>query len=239
MKECIHVAVFAEQSITLSVKRNKYYLLEGKAHEKLCEMIETKKDLITDTLDLEPIADTLQTKGFVIKPFDYRSTFEYGGINGVVWHERYKNHVQTMKNLERLPWKIRASFLTQMYTISILHKAGWLSALLSAAHPKVHTQHIKENINPKTIVNELGHLIPYMPFLVECLVYAATLTRVLRKNGHHAELVIGVRPKPFEAHAWSMIGSSVVGDDDTIQENIHMIYRGRSAQVYIGDRQPS
>ncbi len=45
-----------------------------------------------------------------------------------------------------------------------------------------------------------------------CLQRSAVATRLLRRHGVPAELVIGYRPIPFESHAWVEVGGQIVND---------------------------
>jgi hypothetical protein len=45
-----------------------------------------------------------------------------------------------------------------------------------------------------------------------CLQRSAVATRLLRRHGVAAELVIGYRPIPFESHAWVEVGGQIVND---------------------------
>lgn len=45
-----------------------------------------------------------------------------------------------------------------------------------------------------------------------CLQRSAVATRLLRRHGVRAELVIGYRPLPFESHAWVEVDGAVVND---------------------------
>ncbi len=51
------------------------------------------------------------------------------------------------------------------------------------------------------------------PADVKCLAAAATCTGLLRLQDMPAQLVIGVRKQPFEAHAWTELDGQVVNDD--------------------------
>lgn len=51
------------------------------------------------------------------------------------------------------------------------------------------------------------------PADVKCLAAAATCTCLLRLQDMPAQLVIGVRKHPFEAHAWTELDGQVVNDD--------------------------
>jgi transglutaminase superfamily protein len=45
-----------------------------------------------------------------------------------------------------------------------------------------------------------------------CLQRSYVATRLLRRHGFAAEMVIGCRPLPFESHAWVEVGGRVVND---------------------------
>ena len=47
---------------------------------------------------------------------------------------------------------------------------------------------------------------------VRCLQRSAAATRLLRHAGIAAEMVIGIQPCPFRAHAWVEVAGSVVTD---------------------------
>jgi Transglutaminase-like superfamily len=48
---------------------------------------------------------------------------------------------------------------------------------------------------------------------VLCLQRSAVVTRLLRQQGVAADLMIGCRMPPFEAHAWVEVEGTVVSDD--------------------------
>ena len=47
---------------------------------------------------------------------------------------------------------------------------------------------------------------------VRCLQRSAATTTLLRREGLPAEMVIGVRPSPFRAHAWVEVAGHTVND---------------------------
>ena len=47
---------------------------------------------------------------------------------------------------------------------------------------------------------------------VRCLQCSAAATRLLRKEGHAAEMVIGAQPCPFRLHAWVEVAGRIVND---------------------------
>jgi hypothetical protein len=53
---------------------------------------------------------------------------------------------------------------------------------------------------------------------VHCLQRSAAASRLLRNSGVAAELVIGIRPCPFRAHAWVEIAGRVVNDKPYMPE---------------------
>jgi hypothetical protein len=54
---------------------------------------------------------------------------------------------------------------------------------------------------------------PYLPAPGKCLLRSFMLLRVLRRHGHDARWVFGVRTWPFRAHCWLQRGGTVLDDD--------------------------
>lgn len=53
----------------------------------------------------------------------------------------------------------------------------------------------------------------FIPGLGRCLPHALLLRAYMRRQGHDASLVIGVRIFPFEAHSWLQAGDVILTDD--------------------------
>jgi hypothetical protein len=58
-----------------------------------------------------------------------------------------------------------------------------------------------------------------------CLQRSAVATRLLRRYGLQAELVIGYRPLPFESHAWVEVNGLVVNDRPQYQKYFAVLER--------------
>lgn len=60
---------------------------------------------------------------------------------------------------------------------------------------------------------------------VLCLQRAAATTRLLRRNGTPAEMVIGVQQFPFRAHAWVEVAGRVANDKRYVGEMYRVLDR--------------
>jgi hypothetical protein len=58
-----------------------------------------------------------------------------------------------------------------------------------------------------------------------CLQRSVVATRLLRRHGVHADLVIGYRPIPFESHAWVEVEGRVVNDRQQYQKFFAVLER--------------
>jgi hypothetical protein len=58
-----------------------------------------------------------------------------------------------------------------------------------------------------------------------CLQRSVVATRLLRRHGLRAEMVIGCRPLPFESHAWVEVGGLVVNDRPQYQRAFTVLDR--------------
>ena len=60
---------------------------------------------------------------------------------------------------------------------------------------------------------------------VQCLQRASVLTRLLRRKGIAAMLVIGYQSRPFFGHAWSEVEGRVVGDSAAYGRRLQILDR--------------
>jgi hypothetical protein len=60
---------------------------------------------------------------------------------------------------------------------------------------------------------------------VRCLQRSAAVTRMLRRRGVSAELVIGYQPLPLRSHAWVVVSGHVVSDEVDGLEHYRIVDR--------------
>lgn len=60
---------------------------------------------------------------------------------------------------------------------------------------------------------------------VLCLQRSVVGTRLLRKHGISADLVIGYRPSPFLSHAWIEVDGRIVNDAPAYQQRLQVLSR--------------
>lgn len=60
---------------------------------------------------------------------------------------------------------------------------------------------------------------------VLCLPRAVVTTRLLRKFGVQAQMVIGYRPSPFFSHAWVEVEGRIVNDSPAYQQRLLVLER--------------
>lgn len=60
---------------------------------------------------------------------------------------------------------------------------------------------------------------------VHCLQRSAAATRLLRRYGWDAHLIIGYRPVPFFSHAWVEVDGRVVNDSPAYKRQLHVLDR--------------
>lgn len=60
---------------------------------------------------------------------------------------------------------------------------------------------------------------------VQCLQKSAIITRLLRKFGIPAELIIGYRGDPFRSHAWVEVNGRVVNDSQALPHRLAVLDR--------------
>ena len=70
---------------------------------------------------------------------------------------------------------------------------------------------------------DLASALYWKPVL--CLQNAIVTTKLLRRRGFAAEVVIGCRPEPFLSHAWVEVDGSVVNDSPIYRQQLPALAR--------------
>jgi hypothetical protein len=86
---------------------------------------------------------------------------------------------------------------------AILAEAGPSNAACRTAPPSPEVLHLARRFHAWA---------PYAPVSGKCLLRSFMLLRLLRRRGHDALWVFGVRTRPFGAHCWLQIGDVVLDD---------------------------
>jgi len=68
------------------------------------------------------------------------------------------------------------------------------------------------NPSAEAVADAVELACSFYPRRAFCLLRSSVLTRLLRQRGIRAEMVIGVRRSPLEAHAWVEVNGSVLND---------------------------
>jgi hypothetical protein len=86
---------------------------------------------------------------------------------------------------------------------------------------------IRDSLGPSS--NELCHAVDLACVLyfkkVLCLQRSAVTTRILRRYGYDADMLIGAQVLPFRSHAWVEINKIVVNDKPYMREIYQVLER--------------
>jgi hypothetical protein len=97
------------------------------------------------------------------------------------------------------------------------------------AHERLRTCRVRTRpdrvMAPEEIVWAVEEACVWYVKRAPCLQRSAVATRLLRRHGVPAELVIGYRPIPFESHAWVEVGGRVVNDRPQYQRFFTVLER--------------
>jgi hypothetical protein len=115
--------------------------------------------------------------------------------------------------------------LIEFIHYDLLHAMGGFQKVYSSVRrtPTVVTSHRHEVVARVTSAVTLAACFYWRPVL--CLQRSMVTTRLLRRYGEPAELVIGYRPSPFFSHAWVELGGRVVNDSPVFQERLLVLDR--------------
>ena len=222
-KHC-RVAVFDHMIVALDLKRSRYFLYDQPCATAFatCYIDQLK---IEEIASLEPmILDGIVTQ----KPShrsvdrelicDHRSirfdTFDTG-----TWGNRTLTKHKTSRCDSRSLFRIVASAISLKFfgftALSVLERIRPRSPVFAASLTKDFSG----------VIDKYLGAAMWSPFRITCLPLAFSLVACLRKSNIPAQLVIGVRPTPFVAHAWIEIDGNVYGDDPHLTKSYGEIYR--------------
>src|ERR1700733_8038736 len=113
----------------------------------------------------------------------------------------------------------------ELLRYEIAHKVGGFRSL----HASVRSAPVAPRSSaPKTlsrVCEAVSFVVCFYWKPVLCLQRAVVVTRLLRRCGVNAELVIGYRPSPFFSHAWVEVDGRVVNDSPVYRERLLVLER--------------
>ena len=211
--------------VALDLKRSRYFLYDGVCARAFSEHFLDLRDLdrssILEPLVLDRIIDlsappTIRVNREFI--FDYRDirfeTFDTGA-----WGSRTLGKRKTSK-FETAP-------LLRIIKYSIMLRVFGFGALSALERLRLKSAITIEScaIDPVETIDRYLSASMWSPIHITCLPLSFSVVAHLRRENVPAQLVIGVRPTPFVAHAWVEIDGEVCGDDHDLKKSYGEIYR--------------
>jgi hypothetical protein len=115
--------------------------------------------------------------------------------------------------------------LVELIRYDLVHAMGGFKSV----HASVRTTPVAPSAKTEGIVRRVCEAVTmascfyWKPVL--CLPRAVVTTRLLRKFGVQAQMVIGYRPSPFFSHAWVEVDGRIVNDSPAYQERLLVLER--------------
>jgi hypothetical protein len=103
-------------------------------------------------------------------------------------------------------------------------RAGFARAHERLRRCRVRTRSARA-VLPEHIVWAVDEACVWYVKRAPCLQRSAVATRLLRRHGVPAELVIGYRPIPFESHAWVEVNGQILNDRPQYQKFFTVLER--------------
>jgi hypothetical protein len=72
------------------------------------------------------------------------------------------------------------------------------------------------------VCNAVDYACIWYPKQILCLQRSFVTTRLLRKNGVPAQMILGAQKMPFKAHAWVEVSGSPVNERSNVQAIYHV-----------------
>ena len=238
----VFLGVFDDRTIVLNLRRDRYFFLLNAEHQAVCETLPLQFE---SPLVLSIISKALrndfgaflsqelgaETPALVV--YDYRGRKPGRGLDAFSWQDRFGLIVREIDGsaadtVERRTYPQTLYVYWKLVLFGFLCRIGHTRPAISGFAKK--TKQRPTNGQEKTIANVVRHInrcMPFVPFQIECLPYAAALGSILRAKGIDAYLVIGVRSIPFEAHAWIEVEGKIVGERPGLRQDLNVLFDTR------------
>ncbi|ONC20977.1 lasso peptide biosynthesis B2 protein [Burkholderia pseudomallei] len=214
-----HVAVFDQAIVALDIRRSRYFL-----YDAACA-----RDFADHYLDFKPIDAPRALKPLIADRIlvaespaaarsriaDYRG-WSFDAFDSGIWGSR----VLGKRDAARFEWRpfwriVRSAASLKMRGFHALAALDRLDARGAPARGD----------DASRTVERLLRASIWSPFRITCVQMSLALATHLRRQNVPAQLVIGVRPMPFVAHAWVEVDGRVCGDEPDLKKSYGEIYR--------------
>ncbi|MBD9627006.1 lasso peptide biosynthesis B2 protein [Ensifer sp. ENS06] len=216
------VALFERTAIVLDIIRGRYLLYDTAiAHELgqvFFELGSTPSPVVLDPLIEDGVLvndDKREASGQI---FDYRK-MRFHQFSSEAWSSRTLNGRSATRTelrlLTRLTWHAAVLQVQGFTALQKLNEPD-LDGSSTVGEEKLHALRIPERYLKASL---------WSPLKIACLQMSFAIAAEFRREGVDAQLVIGVRPLPFVAHAWVEINGTVWGDEPDLQAVYGELYR--------------
>jgi len=216
-----HWALFKHSVIGLDLKKCNYLLFGSNTATALGDFLDSSTNA-----NIEQIVSRLVDCG-IVNPVDnwnksnihdYRA-LRFQNFSSEIWASR------DLGGRDSSALSIR--LLSELLWCSMLLKFFGLGALTKLSDTKVESEarHSESGIREMKVPERFLKAALWSPFHVACLQMSFAVALEFRRRGVAAQLVIGVRPLPFVAHAWVEVNGVVYGDEAILPNLYGEIFR--------------
>jgi hypothetical protein len=121
-----------------------------------------------------------------------------------------------------MPMRLVLRAWTDLVYVDMIGLAGFKAVRRSVR--RTHTS--ARSSTPQTVSQVVAALEIACTWYVRptrCLLRSAVVTRLLRREGVQADMIIGCHPAPLRAHAWVTVADKIVSDDLDGVEYFHIL----------------
>ncbi|MCP3717877.1 lasso peptide biosynthesis B2 protein [Paraburkholderia sp. CNPSo 3281] len=215
-----YVAVFDKIVIALDIRRTKYFLYDGKFSALISSIFidgeSQENDQLIDQLVFDEVISLSGRTGKNSNVSDFRG-IRFCRFDAGRWSSRNlscspgeKLSVQALIRLAASAFLLRlsgANCIRRLRPIAMPCTTGIAQAISSRTADRYHKAAL------------------WCPLKITCIQMSLAIARDLRKHGCPAQIVIGVRPHPFVAHAWVEVGGHIYGDEQDLNSCYAVIYK--------------
>ena len=209
LSEDVYFCTANRQLAFLDVRADKYFALPGNAESAFRKLV--SNDCLTedDFRALEPLRSRR-----ILMPFEGPNN-----VRAEVKSPRPATSIVDEGPVKISPleyWRVADAIAAQLASRQFLRRHGLRNVIRKIAEDKVTGRRralgMKEPIDNSRTLAAFLFTRRLVTTQDQCLVWSIALVNLLARHGTHVDLVIGVRMKPFRAHAWAQLDTAVLSD---------------------------
>jgi hypothetical protein len=223
ISEHCYLAVFEKVVVALDIRRSAYFLYDGRYADLISSVFVDGESPANEQLINQLVFDEIVSLsggcGGNSGVADFRGT-RFRRFDGGRWSSRNLSVSQDEKLSARaLVLLVVSALRLRLYGAGCMRGLHPVARQAKAGFAQAVSSRIAERYHKAAV---------WCPLRITCIQMSLAIVLELRRHGCAAQIVIGVRPYPFVAHAWVEVEGRVYGDEQDLRSCYAVIYRSQA-----------